>query len=356
MAEELDNLHIGQKELTYRESFNRRNIAIISPRELGKTTYPLVLRSYFKFKQNGAKTLLLVRFGVDIDDRYILSIENIINKFTDDNVHLDFHIGGGKVTSIFINKKFFRGIIPMNAPTERFKKLVLPFWAIHYDEFICNTYLGEKYLKGEAFKFEERYKTFQRENPSLKCYFYGNPYSVYNPFFSNWGVDFSKIKPGAFYYNSNCVISCPKLSPELIAKIKARDPNYVFDDSYEKYAFGGEAINDSNKMIVQQQPRGYKLSYAIKYENKVLGVFEGFNNSNPFFFWLGFIPEEGARRQVFVYSFKDLVDNTALVTRETASKFRSLLAALSCRQVASQNLEAAYQGEQLYQILGGFRL
>lgn len=356
MSEKLDDLHIGQKQLTYLESFNRRNIAIISPRELGKTTYPLVLRSYFKFKASGAKTLMIVRFGVDIDDRYLLSIENIINKFTDDNVHLDYHIGGGKVTSVFINKKLFRGIVPINVPTERFKKLVLPFWAMHYDEFICNTYLGEKYLRGEAFKFEERYKTFQRENHSLRCYFYGNPYSVYNPFFSSWGVDFSKIKPGALYVNNNCVVNCPLLSPELIAQIKARDPDYVFDDSYERYAFVGEAINDENKLIVPQQPRGFKLIYAVKYDNKTLGVYEGMNFEQGYFYWLGFLSDEGARRQVFVYSFKDLVENTALVTRDTAQKFKSLMSATSCRQVASQNLEASYQLEQLYQVLGGFRM
>lgn len=353
MAIELDKLHINMDDINRLESYNRRNIAIISPREPGKTTMPFVRRSYFKFKASGARTLALVRYAADIDDLYIRSIEGIINKFTDDNVTLDYRMGPSRVTSVYINKKLFRAIIPRNAPTERFKKLVMPFWAIHYDEFIANTYLNEKYIPGEAFKYEEMVKTFKRENPSLRCWFYGNPYSVYNPFFSSWGVDFSKIKPGALYTNSNCVIWCATLKPELIAQIKARDPGYVFDDSYERYAFGGQAINDENKLIIPQQPRGFRLVFAVRYDEKTLGVFEGRNNTDPCFFWVGFIKEEGARRQVYCYSFKDLIENTALVTYDNQAKFRGFVSAIACRQVGYQNLEASYQGEALYQILGG---
>ena len=148
MAIELDKLHINMDDINRLESYNRRNIAIISPREPGKTTMPFVRRSYFKFKASGARTLALVRYAADIDDLYIRSIEGIINKFTDDNVTLDYRMGPSRVTSVYINKKLFMAIIPMNAPTERFKKLVMPFWAIHYDEFIANTYLNEKYLPG----------------------------------------------------------------------------------------------------------------------------------------------------------------------------------------------------------------
>ena len=356
MALPLDDLHINRNDLNKLESYNRRNIAIVSPREPGKTTFPFILRSYFKFKSTGAKTLCLVRYGADVDDLYIRSIESIINKFTDDNVVLDYRMGPSRVTSVYIDKKLFMGIIPMNAPTERFKKLVMPFWSIQYDEFIANTYLGEKYLTGEAFKFEEMVKTFKRENPSLRCWLYGNPYSVYNPFFSSWKVDFSKIKPGCLYVNPNCVIWCATLKPELIEQIKARDPGYVFDDSYERYAFGGHAINDENKLIISQQPRGFRLSFAVRYDDKTLGVFEGNNNVDACFFWCGFVKDEGARRQVFCYSFKDLIENTALVSYQNLTKFRSFVSAIACRQVGYQNLEASYQGEALYQILGGRKL
>lgn len=352
---ELDDLHIGQNDMTKLESYNKRNIVIISPRELGKSTYPFILRSYFKFKETQVCTLAIRRYVTDITDLFLVSVENCINKFTDDNVSIRWRRGKSGITFGYIHgyEKPFMLIVPLNAPINRVKSAVLKVWSVQFDEFICNPDFKEKYLPSEAVRFEEVFRTFQRENPSLKAYFYGNPYSVFNPYFSSWNVDFGKLKPGAFYKNSNCVIKCGVLSEELKKQILSRNPGYVFDDSYERYAFGGVAINDENKVIVPSQPRGYRLSYCFYYDNKTLGVYQTWDYTADYPFWMGFVSDEGSRRKVFVYSFKDLVENTAMLGRQDRQNFCSFVNAISCRCVAYQNLEACYQAEMLYKMLGG---
>ena len=89
-----------------------------------------------------------------------------------------------------------------------------------FDEFIANVRLGEKYLQDEAFKFKEIYNTFQRECPSgLICYFFGNPYSVYNPYFEWLKIDTRKVKPGAYLVGPNYVLECYQLLPEPKRKL-----------------------------------------------------------------------------------------------------------------------------------------
>jgi hypothetical protein len=77
------------------------------------------------------------------------------------------------------------------------------------DEFICNPKFGEKYLKNEAEKFMEIYNTFRRENPNVKCWFLGNPYSLYNPYFMFFGVPTAKLKAGVILTDGKTwVVEC----------------------------------------------------------------------------------------------------------------------------------------------------
>lgn len=351
---QLDNLHFCQTDLDLINSYNRRNMAIISPRELGKSTLPFHLASYRKFKATGLPTLAVARHAADIDYSSFASIQESINEFVDDKVEIKFTAGKSGIGYGFIDGKLFIVYVPLNLPSSRFKKIKRAVWSIQFDEFIIDTEKKEKYLPNEAFTFNELFKTFEREAPNhrLPCYFYGNPYSVYNPYFADWGVDFSKLKPGAFYVNKNCVVDCAVLKPELIESIKARRPDYVFDDVYQRYAFGGHAINDENKLIVPVCPPSFRLVYCFKNNGKTLGVFVSYTDENRLF-WVGFLKDDGKRRAVFVYNFRDLVANTSRIDVKDRRYFSTFVRAIGQHLVGYQNVEAAYEAENLYRLLGG---
>lgn len=208
-------------------------------------------------------------------------MQDQINDFLPDHKKIEFEykkagIGEG-ICDITVNGRDFCRIIAISTPKSRIKSLRYPDPAyMIMDEFIVDNRNGEKYLKDESGKFREIYKTFNRfamrEGHKIRCYFLGNPYSVYNPYFIWLGVDLSKVKPGAFIVGDDYVIDCHKMKPELRAWLLARDPLYQFDDAFARYQFSGEAINDKTFNVLSKKPEGYKLRYVFRLQNKYLHI------------------------------------------------------------------------------------
>lgn len=124
------------------------------------------------------------------------------------------------VVDVEVNKRPFCRFIALSNPKSRIKSLRYDDpYAIFFDEFICDNRNGEKYLPDEANKFKELYNTFlrfaTRHNHRLKCYFCGNPYSVYNPYYAWLNIDLELVKPGAFLVGPDYVVECYQLKPEL---------------------------------------------------------------------------------------------------------------------------------------------
>lgn len=93
------------------------------------------------------------------------------------------------VVDVTVNDKPFCRFIALSNPKGRIKSLHYDDpYAIFFDEFIVDNRNGEKYLADEANRFKELYNTFNRfavkHGHRLKCYFCGNPYSVYNPYYA----------------------------------------------------------------------------------------------------------------------------------------------------------------------------
>lgn len=140
----LDNLHYSYRSIDgYHKPFNY----IVSQREPGKST-GFWLKAYKAFCKNGYTTLALRRMLADISDEYIRSVEEIINKFTDDNITLTFASATKGITTVYIGDKPFFAVVALSNPLSRIKSLVLRHIKfIVFDEFICNIRMGEKYLK-----------------------------------------------------------------------------------------------------------------------------------------------------------------------------------------------------------------
>ena len=263
-----DNIHFNLRKI---DGYNLPFNFIISEREAGKST-AVWLKTYEAFKRDNKTTLVIRRKITHITKAYIDDIAQIINKFTDDSVKFEYSQSSLKegITDISINNKRFMRICSLSCDITALKSLVLrDLKFIVFDEFICNQRFGEKYLKDEATKFMEVYNTFRRESEGLKCYFMGNPYSLYNPYFMFFNVDSSKLKRGAIISDKKSyVIQCYEITPELRAKILAENPLYQFDNSYTKYAFEGVNVNDQNIIIMKEKPEGFRLLYVFKHSGK----------------------------------------------------------------------------------------
>lgn len=354
-----DNLHYDG---THIDGHNKAFNFIISERELGKTTWFWVKKAYREFCQTKRPTLVIRRLIADITDIYISDIQNTINAFQAEKIEFKYKKGGiGQgVVDICINDDVFLRVLALNNPMSRIKSLRLDrIKYLVFDEFICNTRLGEKYLADEAFKFREVYNTFRRfcynedlhEVELLKCYFLGNPYSMYNPYFVWIGVDTSKVKKGCLIADKTWVVHCGELSQELRDYILSKNPLYQFDDSYTKYAFGGTAINDMNITLVSSHPDYFKLRHIFKIDDKYLYVYVDTNVRVKWDFtmWAEVRDSyEGKNRAIFCFDFKDLVSGTVLMSRQDKSYFDYFKQCVRFRRIGYKSIEASYLAEEIY--------
>lgn len=341
-------MHISFRPIMgYNLPFN----AIISEREAGKST-EWVSYAYRNF-QDGYTTLILRRHVNSITTAYIESIRMIINKFYDEEAKFIYKQGELKegIVYIYIKEKLFACVVALSKPIADIKSLVLPNIAlIVFDEFIVNPKFKEKYLHGEAEKFREVYNTFYREtDKKLKCLFIGNPYSLYNPYFSWWKVDTSKLKAGAMLRGHNWIVWCYQITDELREYILSRNPLYEFDDSYTRYAFHGEAVADENARLGNKIPQNYYLEYIFRINDKFVEVYKNqYINDLEDKFYCRTTDSIGGRRHAFTFDFAQMVDRTALISKDDKYRFQRLKRAMQRNNVICNNIEVYYLILELY--------
>lgn len=358
-----DKLHYSPRRL---DSYDKIYNFVTSEREAGKTTALPATKIYKQWKHHNRPSIILRRCIVDITETYITDLQDTINDFLPEKQKIKFEFKKGNikegVVDVTVNGKPFCRFMALSNPKGRIKSLRYDDpYAIFFDEFIVDVRNGEKYLADEANKFKELYNTFNRfavkHGHRLKCYFSGNPYSVYNPYYSWLEVDLSEVKPGSFIVGKNYVIECYQLKPELRKFIKEHNALYEFDDSYTRYAFGGEAVNDANISVVKKQPEGYKLKWIFRISHKYVGVYYKAMNrqDKPGMdcgkFWINVIDYVGENRKVFAVDFDNLVNGSQLVTTDMRALCWRLKDAIANRDVTYGNIEAGYLTESIYTII-----
>ena len=353
---ERDNLHYNFRTI---DGYNKPINIVISAREAAKSTSFNLDKAYFKWKKDGSTVLYLVRQVVEINEALITSIEeNIINKFTDDNVKFQFSKAAFRdgVVDIRINGKLYMRILALSIPLRRIKQSLLKdIGVIVFDEFIINQRSGEKYLKNESFKISEIYTTYARERidkgQPLKIYFLGNPYSLHNPVFMWLGVDIRKLKFGQCLVGSNYVIQWYALSEALKEKILKDNPLYEFDEFYRSYAFDGQPVLDKNIKLVPQIPPRYSLRFLFRIDGKIIAVYNNnYWEDGADLYYCQFISENevSKRKTAYCFDFGELVNQSALISKEDISKFNKFKIAMRKRQIAFQSIDCYYLVEEIY--------
>lgn len=348
----LDSIHYDFSRI---DGYNKPFNFVVSEREDGKSTAFHISKAYKAFKETKRPTIVVRRMGVDITDSYINSLESILNKFNDSPLRFSYLRGSKKdgVVDVKVGQDVIYRVVALSAPLSRSKSLFLanPIYIL-FDEFICNTRAGEKYLPDEAFRFKEMYTTYNREGETtIKCYFLGNPYSLYSPFFVDLGIDPKAFAKGGVISGANWAAEFHELNPELKEAILRKNPLYQFENAYTRYALKGEAINDSNIRIEPKIPSNYRLCFFFYIDGKYLALYENnaFDFDNQFF--VGYADKAGKRRDIYCFDFKDLIDRSALFSYEDRAKLDRFRRAVRTRAVAYESLECDYLVEEIYSSL-----
>lgn len=346
-----DDIHYDSKNI---DSYNKVFNFVVSCREPGKST-TLWRKVYQAFRKEGRPSLVLRRQIVDITEQYINDISTLLHKFTGVYYNLKWNkqdIKQGMI-DVKLNGKLFFRVIALSAPMSRLKSMIIE--NVKYmmmDEFICNLRLGEKYLKDEPMRVKEVFTTYNRESDGIKCYFFGNPYSLYNPYFSWLNVDTTKLKIGTITAQDKYAVEIYKMKDELKEFILKKNPLYEFDDSYKRYGFEGVAIQDMNIRLIQYQPIGFGLTYVFKLNGKILGVYTGFDKDLSLFYWCQMIDfKVSNRRDIVTFDFGEMQDGTVLCNTRYKKQMYYLKECIEHRQIAYKDIEASYAMEEIYQNL-----
>ena len=352
-----DNLHYNWRAINgYNKAFN----FALGPREPGKTDSMWFENIYTPWTKDKKPWIYIVRKSVEITEALIESIfESNINKWIDVKVTPKYNKGSFKdgITDVYIDNNLFFRIISLNIDLRRIKLAVVRnIKAVFIDEYIIDPRSQEKYIPNEAFKLKEAYTTWRREcDGILKVYIAGNPYSLFNPLFVEWGVDVNKLnmlraKPeGAFYVGDFYVIECVVLKPELRAKLLQDNPLYKFDEDYNNYALKGIAINDKD-IRIGSMPNNYHLRFIVRVNSINIGIFQNdYYEDGEDRFYCKEVSGFSNDRTIFAFDFDEVIERSILVGIDERRRLERFKTAFRKRQVVFSNVNIYYLIKEVYQ-------
>lgn len=355
MAVNFENYYADFREI---DGYNKPINCFMSAREDGKSTAFWIKKIYKPWKKTGQTALCLVYNAVELSDEFFQSIQdNILNKFTDDDVVFQYNKASLEkgVVDIKIDDKLFVRFLACSVKLRKIKQALLKdVGVIWMDEYIINPRKGEKYIKGLAFTLNEIYSTYKRERldkgKPLKMYFTGNPYSLYNPIHMWLKIPTNQLRIGNIYTGNNWAFQWHKLSPQLIEKLKKDNPTLEIDEDYSKYAFDGQPINDMN-IKVGTLPANYHLRFIFKHEGQYIAVYQNEywrDHADKYYCTIVSGKDISNKRTAYCFDFAELVNRTALLSAEDRNKFNHFKISMRKRLVVFSSVECYYLIEEIY--------
>ena len=370
---ELDNLHYDYRAI---DGYNKPFNFVVSPREPGKTSMMWLKKIYWGWKEDHRPWIYIVRQSVEITDALIESIaDTTLNKFTDDEVKFDYKSSNFKdgIVDVYIlervkktqmiqengefketeveeiKKSLFFRIVALSIKMRRIKLAVLKdIKNVFMDEYIINPRMQEKYLPMEAEKIKEAFTTWRRENPKIKFYFAGNPYSLHNPLFMDWNVEIAKCKLNTFYVGDIFVIHFATLSEGLRAKLLEENPLYKFDEDYADYALYGKPINDKNIRIDTTMPKNFHLRFVMRNKGTNLCIYQTNDFNEDFTFYVKESNEFGVNRDIYCFEFEELVERSIVMSLDERLRLQKFKDAFRKRLVVFYDINCYYLIEEIY--------
>lgn len=346
--EKLDDIHIDFSGI---DGAGKQFNLIISPREDGKTTMFVCKKAYPAWKK-GQSTIIQLRQKVELSEDLIDTYVAPIRKYLNPDFQVSYKKSGinSGLLPVYADGHLLYYFVCFSTDMHAIKsrKIENPaFWWC--DEFIIDPTLGEKYLPKEAKRFDDAFTTFRRENPGIKVYFTGNPYTLYSPYLEHF-----HFGPEDFHFNKiitkgHAALWWKGLNPVLYEKVKKSNPLFDEKGAFSRYALEGQPVNDERLNIVPKQPNGFSLSFVIVSEGKYYGVFRG--QSLNLRYWVGRLDLVGARRTPIALTMEDLTQGSRLWNFQIKNRFLSLKMAMEVYSVGYQDIGCAYLFESIYQLL-----
>ena len=359
-----DTIHCNLRNV---DRYDKMYNFIISAREYGKST-SIWTKIWKGAVHKHRPSVVIRRMSIDITEAYVDSIAETINQFLPENKHIKLYYKKGAIKEgtcdVFLDKNYKHQIcriVALNVPKSRMKSLILrdPYLCL-FDEYIIDTMEGEKYLPDEINRFKDLYNTYYRHaakyGHKMKCYFMGNPYTVFSPYHLWLNIPLNEIHEGCKIIGQDFYFECAKLSEELKEHILKVNPLYKFDDTYTRYAFGAQAVNDDRFTIVDKRPDNYYLKFIFKIDKRYVYVWQN-NGSNPYDlykgkFWIESSTDSiNTRVPILAIDFNNLTEGTRLWLPEMKGAVLMLKFAISRRDVTYRSVEAGYYIQEIYKVL-----
>ena len=346
---ELDDIHCDFSSIDGREkSLN----FILSPRHDGKTTTFLMKKAWPAFRK-GKSTALWLRQVNDVNEFTVRYYTGLMSEFFPKP--LDFDMKGiGGVAAVLVEKRPLFYCIPLAMKEASLKKTAFPDVAFSFfDEYEINPLNKESYLGNEYGRFQTLFDTMRKLSPAMKFYATSNPYSAYNPLFQGWGVKTSVLKIDTMQSGKNWAVWFKSLNPKLIEKIKAENPFFDEKDLYGRWAFSGNFANDMNSHVMASMPSGYRLALRFAFEGQKFSCFEStdyLDESKPLFY-IKKNADSSLRRTTYAFDFADLVNNSALASKEDRDRFHNLKRAMKNQDAAFDSIESEEAFKMIYDYL-----
>lgn len=355
-----DHIHYDSRKM---DKYNRAFNFLISMRETGKST-AIINKIMKMYVHHHRPSLVIRRQIVDIDEAYIQDLIKPYNKFKKPEHRISLYLKKGDIKSgivdCFLDAKMTKLLFRVQAlsiPNSRGKSRMLDdLGYIFFDEYLINPLKKEKYIDGEVDSFRELYNTYYRDardrGHSVRCFFCGNPYTVFNPFHAWLNIPLSKIKRGSFLVGKNWTLECIDMSPELRELILKTNPLYDEEDPYMRYAFDGQAIADE-RFIIGTRPLNAKLKFVFRISDKYLLIWNASteNNSVGKYYCETQIEKPETSKVIRAVDFNNLIQDTRLIDFDIKELFSSIKLAIQLRQMCYKDVECGYLIQQLYLLI-----
>ena len=201
-------------------------------------------------------------------------------------------------------------------------------------------------------EFLEIYNTYFRiDDFKAKMYFLGNPYTIYNPYFLYYGVNFNELRPGNIQSGKTWVVQNYKMNPKLLEHMLEVNPLYQEDEEYKAYALEGKSVNDTNIRLGKMK-NNYKLMHLISIGKATIGIYRNFDfNNRDDSYYCEYFKNNNCNRDVFCFDFNDLMEGKVVYSRFESSRFEAFKNALRLNRVEFENPAVYNQIIEIYSYL-----
>lgn len=180
-----------------------------------------------------------------------------------------------------------------------FDEFIIPRGALHY-------------LPNEVTAFQDFYNTVDRFQDRVKVMFLANSVSIVNPYFLYY-----KLKPrkGKQFYLSKDKFHCVEYIQSTNFQQHVDNTRFgqmIRGTDYYNYSVGNEFCDDNDNFI-SKKPSGAEFHFAIKFDNRVVGIWVDYNTG--YYFVSKKYP---AHSLIYVLTKSDMEPNLLMIERSSA--------------------------------------